>query len=458
MLPPRPDLVGERWGEIWEEHLRNEPWLLRWLAHPTLDEQWRHGSLCEDYGAISCATYLIGGWRDGYVNCNLRTFFGLRCPKKLMIGPWLHVQPHVGRPGPRINHYREMVRFYDYWLKGIDTGIMDEPPVSVYVQRYDRPDADRPLTSGFWRFAAGWPLQEGREETLHLDAGGLRSDGPPAAHSVESIEYHPAVGTAFGMFSAGAPHVLPADQRGEEAYSAVYTGPVLAEPLEILGRPRLDLWIDSDAEVITFAARLCDVAPDGSSALVTKGVLNVTHRNSDVEPSPLVPGEPTELSIELDATSWLFEPGHRLRLSVANADFPNTWPSPKLATSRIHRGADRPSRLILPVVGPATDPLAGPVFEPSPFPFDERAEETQPWRVTRDLMRGCTEVTIEGSGTSQPDDGYVREIEFRRDGQRRRAEPGPRLDARATCRPVYLAGTDDRARVPRPNRQHGVRF
>ena len=65
MLPPRPDLVGERWGDIWEQHLRNEPWLLRWLAHPTLDEQWRQGSLCENYGAIECATYLIGGWRDG---------------------------------------------------------------------------------------------------------------------------------------------------------------------------------------------------------------------------------------------------------------------------------------------------------------------------------------------------------------------------------------------------------
>jgi putative CocE/NonD family hydrolase len=412
MLPPRPDLVGEQWGEIWEEHLRNEPWLLRWLAHPNYDEQWRHGSLCEDYAAITCATYLIGGWRDGYVNCNLRTFANLQCPKKLMIGPWLHVQPHVGQPGPRINHYREMVRFYDYWLKGIDTGVMDEPPISLYVQQYDRPDANRPLTSGFWQFEDAWPLQRGREETLHLDEGRLSPDGPTAADALDAIEYHPAVGTSFGMFSAGAPHVLPADQRGEEAYSAVYTGPLLEEPLEILGRPRLVLWVDSDAEVITFAARLCDVAPDGSSALVTKGVLNATHRASHVAPSPLTPGQSTELTIELDATSWLFEPGHRLRLSVSNADFPNTWPTPTLATSRLHRGGNKPSRLILPVVGEVAEPLPGPAFEPSPFPYDAHSVETQPWRVTRDLMRGHTELTIEGSGTSQPDDGYVRDTSY----------------------------------------------
>jgi predicted acyl esterase len=410
LLPPRPDLVGERWGAIWEDHLRNEPWLLRWLAHPTLDEQWRQGSLCENYAAIECATYLIGGWRDGYTNCNLRTFANLQCPKKVMIGPWLHVQPHVGRPGPRIDHFREMTRFYDYWLQGIDNGIMDEPSIAIYVQRYDRPQANRPLTSGFWRYESTWPPARGRDEIVFLSQNELRRGGPSDEAAVDELEYHPAVGTAFGMFSAGAPHVLPADQRAEEAYSAVYSGPVLTEQLEILGRPRLILQVDSDAEVISFAARLCDVAPDGSSALVTKGVLNATHRESHSDPSPLVPGEVVELTIDLDATSWLFEPGHRIRLSVSNADFPNAWPSPALATSRLHLGGERPSRLILPVLPEPAEPLPAPDFAPSPFLIeDEPAEEPRPWQVKRDLMRGRTELTIEGSGTSQPDPGYVLE-------------------------------------------------
>jgi putative CocE/NonD family hydrolase len=410
MLPPRPDLVGERWAAIWEEHLRNEPWLLRWLAHPTLDEQWRQGSLCENYGAIECAAYLIGGWRDGYTNCNLRTFANLQCPKKVLIGPWLHVQPHVGRPGPRIDHWREMARFYDYWLKGIDNGIMDEPPVAIYVQEYDRPEASRPLTSGFWRAESAFPPARAREATLLLAPEALLADSAALPAAVTELDYHPAVGTAFGMFSAGSPHVLPADQRMEEAYSAVFTGPALTEPLEILGRPRLVLWAESEAEAITFTARLCDVAPDGSSALVTKGILNATHRDSHSDPAPLVPGKVYELSIELDATSWRFAPGHRLRLSISNADFPNAWPSPTLATSRLHLGGERPSRLILPVLPEPAEPLPAPDFAPSPFPLaDEREQDPSPWRVSRDLMRGRTELTIEGSGVSEPDPGYIHE-------------------------------------------------
>jgi putative CocE/NonD family hydrolase len=409
MLPPRPDLVGERWAKIWEEHLQNEPWLLRWLAHPTLDEQWRQGSLCENYGAIECATYLIGGWRDGYTNCNLRTFAHLQCPRKVMIGPWLHVRPHEGLPGPRIDHWREMTRFYDYWLKGIDNGIMDEPPIAIYVQEYDPPAANRPLTSGFWRAETAFPPSRQREEALFLAPDRLVAGSSGDETTVE-MAYHPAVGTAFGMFSAGAPHVLPADQRGEEAYSSVFTGPTLTEPLEILGHPRLTLRVDSDAEVITFAARLCDVAPDGSSALVTKGVLNATHRESHSDPAPLVPGQPYDLTIDLDATSWRFAPGHRLRLSISNADFPNTWPAPTLANSRIHLGGTRGSRLTLPVLPEPAEALAAPDFAPSPFPVaDNPAEEPSPWRVTRDTMRGRTELTIEGDWVSEPDPGYVHE-------------------------------------------------
>jgi hypothetical protein len=410
LLPPRPDLTGERWAAIWEQHLENEPWLLRWLAHQTEDEQWRHGSLCEDYGAVRCPTFLIGGWRDGYTNCNLRTYQALTCPKKLLIGPWLHTRPHVGIPGPRINHWREMARFFAHFLQERDSGLMDEPPIALYVQRYDRPRADRAETAGFWRYESEWPLARGREEALYLDAGSLRPDARPDGAAADELAYVPSVGSAFGMFSAGAPHLLPADQREEEAGSLVYTGVPLEEPLEILGQPRAVLHVESSAEVVTFVVRLCDVAPDGASALVTKGVLNATHRDSHERPSPLVPGQLYELEIPLDATGWLFEPGHRIRLSISNADFPNSWPSPTLATSRLHRGPARPSRLILPVATAPERGLAPPAFEPPPAEAGGAARPERPdWRVTRDHVRGQVEVRSAGDSTTRVDDYAVHE-------------------------------------------------
>jgi putative CocE/NonD family hydrolase len=404
LLPPRLDLVGADWEAIWEEHLQNEPWLLRWIEHQTEDQQWSQGSLCEDYGAIRCATFLIGGWRDGYPNCPLRTYQHLTCPKKLIVGPWMHISPRNGVPGPTINHLREIWRFFAHWLNGTDTGIMDEPPIAIYVQRYDPPRADRAMTSGHWRYEAEWPLTRGGELTFHLGPGMLRDDSPAEQPAVDAFDYDPTVGSTFGMWSGGAPYVLPADQRVEEALSAVYTTAPLDKPVEILGHPRAVLHVESTVEVATFVARLCDVAPDDHSALVTKGVLNATHRASHVEPTPLVPGEVYELAIDLDATSWVFEPGHRIRLSVSNADFPNVWPSPAPATSRVHHGAARPSRLVLPSAGREVRAHPVPSFEPGAAPTSSRGA----YRVTRDLLNGQIELDVGGSSTTRVLDGGLR--------------------------------------------------
>jgi hypothetical protein len=226
----------------------------------------------------------------------------------------------------------------------------------------------------------------------------LSPEGAPAAATLDTITYNPSVGSAFGIFSAGGPHLLPGDQRMEEALSAVYTTPVLDQPVEILGYPRAILYVDASVEVLTFVARLCDVAPDGSSALVTKGVLNATHRESHSTPTALTPGQQYELEVALDATSWLFEPGHRIRLSISNADFPNTWPSPAPATSRVYHGAERPSRLVLPGVLPATDPLPSPDLAPSQT---DVGPDRGTYRVTRDHTNGQVEVTIGSEGVTR---------------------------------------------------------
>src|ERR671931_85354 len=132
LLPPRPEFVGEGWLRIWEQHLQNEPWLLRWIEHQTEDEQWLHGT------------------------------------------------PESAVPGPRIDFPREMVRFFAHWLHGVPTGIMDEPPITIYVQQYDPPRPNRATTAGFWRHEAAWPLDREAAVTLHLGPGTLSRDGASA--------------------------------------------------------------------------------------------------------------------------------------------------------------------------------------------------------------------------------------------------------------------------------------
>ena len=142
------------------------------------------------------------------------------------------------------------------------------------------------------------------------------------------------------------PFGLPTDQRVDEIHSLNYTSAPLDEPLEVFGRPRVLLHASSTAPVMAFVARLCDVAEDGSSALICTGVLNATRRDSLSDPTALEPGKVYELEVELDATGWRFAAGHCIRLSICSADFPNLWPTPYRGVNRIGHA----SQLVLPTV------------------------------------------------------------------------------------------------------------
>src|SRR6266540_4411458 len=150
---------------------------------------------------------------------------------------------------------------------------------------------------------------------------------------------------------------LACDQRPDDSPSLTYETAPLPEPIEILGTPRLVLHASSSAPVAFFCARLCDVAPDGASTLITRGALNATRRRSQVHPEPLAPGEIYELAVDLRVISWVVPASHRLRLSVTSAEWPLLWPSPYPATNAVHFGGERPSRLELPIVGPAEPAL-----------------------------------------------------------------------------------------------------
>ena len=397
-MPPYPEYSGDRWAELWEERLeQNAPYLLTWLANQKDGGYWRPGSIRGRYHEIKASALLIGGWRDGYCNAPLRTSQHMTAPSKVLIGPWNHSGPDCDTPGPSLAREHLTLRWCDYWLKGMDNGIMDEPDINVYVQTFDAPDAYRTHTSGYWRTERTFPIPGGRTHRLDLGSD-LTPDNPDMARDgYEEYEYRPSVGIAGGLWSAGVPFGLPSDQRVDEIYSANYTSGPLDEPLEIIGMGRAVVHVSSTAPVMAFVARLSDVAPDGASAQVTIGVLNGTRRSSLTDPEPMEPGEVYELHVDLDATAWRFERGHRIRLSISSADFPNLWPTPYPGTNRVYRDSGRESYLEMPAV-PTRDAPAGELppdemeYESSAAPrkYPEPSPRVVPWEITQDVMRDRT--------------------------------------------------------------------
>jgi predicted acyl esterase len=394
-LPPYPEWAGGDWATIWEEHVaHNEPYLLKWLKHQTDGPYWRHGSVRDIADRITCPVFMIGGWRDGYPNPPLRLYQALGVPKKVLVGPWNHAVPDVAVPGPRIDYLYEVVRWLDHWCKGKNTGIMDEPPVVVYMQHYERPVVDRLEAAGQWRAETDWPPPGTGERTLHLaEAGSLT--GQPGGDGADTFEYVATVGATGGLWSGGLQFGLPGDQRPDEAFSLVYTSAPLEGDVHLLGRPSVLVYASSTATVIGFASSLSDVAPDGASHLLAKGMLNATRRTSLTDPEPLTPGEVYELQIEIDTTAWVFPMGHRIRLAIASADWPNVWPTPQPATNTVYRGEARPSRLILPTVPPLGS-ATPPQYRPSSRAMVRHSDRTEPpsWEVVHDLLGGRSQVRI----------------------------------------------------------------
>ena len=388
-LPPVPSLAGPDWRERW---LRRIDELVPWFG--ALEEQndgpfWRQGSLRPDYSSIEVPTMLIAGWADVYRNAALRMMEHLRVPRRLLMGPWCHMLPIDSIPGPRIDHVVEMLRWWDRWLRDVDNGVDDEPPVAVFVQRTAAPEPDLGEVPGRWRSEPAWPPARRRPFTLQLEG-----DGGPAVVAGADLPTVVVVGdvgvTAHIRGSYPPPYGLPIDQRPDEARSLIFEC-VLDEELEILGQPVLEARLRSTAAVAFVSAKLCEVLPDGMSALVSRGVLNLTHRTSHETPTALEPGLDHDVEIELDATSRVFPAGARLRLAIAGADWPNAWPPPERSELSIDPTA---TRLVLPHI-PGPDPIQEPprfVEVPSDQGGSHRSAR---WLVEHDVYGRTTIVRVE---------------------------------------------------------------
>ena len=374
--PPDPALVGERWRAMWLERLDALPLFLeRWLMHQRRDAYWRHGSVCEDFSAIECPVYAIGGWTDGYSNAIPRLLEHLNVPRKGLIGPWAHAYPHFARPGPQIGYLQDTLRWWDHWLKGDDTVVMDEPMVHAWMTDSVKPASHHESLPGRWVAEPSWPPPSGETRPLFLTDDGL---GAEAGRLVARKICSPlSLGSKSGSWCPfGRGEDQAGDQRDDDAQSLVFDSGVLDETVEILGAPVLTLEITCDKPVATLVARLCDARPDGASLRVSFGVLNLTHRDSHAEPTPLVPGQRYRVRIKLNDAGSTFPAGHRIRLALSTNYWPMVWPAPEPATVTILGGTlELPGRPMLPV-----DPV-------QPMPRPETAPPERPRQVRPGVVR-----------------------------------------------------------------------
>ena len=364
--PPDPALVGERWREIWLERLEHTPLLIEnWLRHQRRDAFWQHGSVCEDFAAIECAVYAVGGWADGYSNAIPRLLAGLKCPKKGLIGPWAHRYPHFALPGPQIGFLQEMLRWWDHWLKGIETGIMDEPAYRVWMPKSVPPRVHYTWRPGRWVAEPAWPAPAIQEHRLFLNSSGLEPQ--PAPETALRVQSPMWLGLTNGEWCPhGLSADLPADQRLDDGAAVCFETAALAEPLEILGAPVVELELAADRPHAFVVARLGDVGGDGETTLVTYGALNLTHRDSHAQPAPLERGRRYRVRVQLNDVAHAFPAGHRIRLALSNAYWPTLWPSPEPVMLTLWTGA---STLVLPVrPARAEDAALRPFAEPEAAP------------------------------------------------------------------------------------------
>ncbi|MEX0409458.1 CocE/NonD family hydrolase [Aquibium sp. LZ166] len=339
--PPDPALVGERWREMWLDRLENEPFLPAvWLSHQTRDAYWKRGSVCEDFSRIKAATLAVGGWGDAYKNAVSRLVTGItKAPAKGIVGPWIHKYPHFAVPKPAIGFLQEALRWWDRWLKDIDTGVENDPAMRLYLMDSVPPRDWYEERPGRWIAEQAWP--SGRIESREF---GLGSNSMLSAGAQGPIEY--AIRSPQDCGMAGGEYCaiwlgpeLPGDQRMDDEKSCCFDGAPLDETLDIVGGPVVRLTLSADRPVAMVAVRLCDVQPDGASTRITYGVFNLCHRNSHEFPEAVVPDEAMEVSFRLDDVAYSIKPGHRLRVAVSSTYWPMVWPSPEEVTLTLRKGS-----------------------------------------------------------------------------------------------------------------------
>jgi hypothetical protein len=384
LMPPGYQDPQGRWYRVWKEHLeKNQPHILPWMGRPAYDEYWQSKVIPVEN--ITVPTMVIGGWRDVFPEAMVNLYERLSAPKKLVMGPWTHVAPDMA-PFEPWDYLHGMKRWWDCWLKGENNGLLDEPPVTLFVQGINR-----------WKHEQEWPIARTKKSTFFLLNSGVLADRASQKTSSDPYQAVPTVGAMGGLWDVVSIGLLtPQDQGPEDLQSLTYTSDPLPEDMEISGSPEAILYVALESgDEVNLVARLTAVGPKGGSSLITRGWLRGTHHSSHERPESLEMGKVYEFHIPLWATSYLVPKGHRLRLSVSCSDFPRLWPTPTNPQIRLFSGGSSASFVKLPVVPPAPTPITGPEML-RPDPAVNRAplltEFAPRWIIEQDLATGTLTV------------------------------------------------------------------
>jgi putative CocE/NonD family hydrolase len=351
-----------------------------WLAHPDYDAYWKPLNAEEMFDRIGIPVHTLGGWFDIFSQGTLRGFTGMsrkgatdraRRLSHIVIGPWGHgPSQKTGAldfgPEANVDALAVQLRWYDYFLKGIDNGLAGEPPVKLFVMGRNE-----------WVYEREYPLARTEYRPFYFASGGLangeRGDGrltwdkPAGPSTPDRFLYDPddPVPSLGGNNCCGTPTPAgPQDQRPIERRRDVllYTSDVLQEEMEATGPVKVVLYASSDAADTDFVAKLVDVYPDGSSYNMAEGILRARYRESLTTPTPLTPGQVYRMEIDLVGTSVAFRRGHRIRVHVTSSHFPQFDRNPntgatfgtsdkvRVAQQTVHHDAQRPSHILLPVI------------------------------------------------------------------------------------------------------------
>lgn len=486
--PPDPLLVGDGWRVRWQERLQELPFLAStWLAHQRRDAYWRHGSVCEDYAAIDAAVLTVGGWHDGYRNAPAHLTANLTAPVKAIVGPWNHKYPHCAAPEPAIGFLQEALRWWNCWLGGNSQEASLLPDYRAWLMDSVFPERCLDERPGRWITEVTWPSSRIAEQRWRFDGATLMRDPTVDAHhgdlldifiaetherhaddpryalidhqgadkerSVSSRQDCGECGGEFFPFAFGPE--LPAEQSADDARSLLYDSAPTDAAIDIVGAPIVHVRgtvrsgvqdppdqsiADPGAELAgMLAVRLCDVAPDGTSALITTGFLNLAHRDGSSVPVAPRSGETLSLQIVLDQIAYRLPEGHRLRVAVSTSYWPLIWPSPTSIVFTVMAGT-----LVLP-----ERPLADGDeyrFDPPEAAAGWRSEmlrESHSRRDTeRDPQTGIMTITIDNDFGERRDADHGL-VAGSRTLEHWRIHPGDPLSAHVEIRWEQTGGRDD---------------